>query len=231
VTDELRSRKRIEALEKQLFELLERRLRPVGKAAGPLLYKLQRLRNRQGRRGVFGFTKFVTKKLGLALSTAYHWINQHKERLGIRVPNAKPFPKLGKGQGKKASAPRYNQQDLEKFEKTPYVRELSLFTYGNTKDIISMCEDKDLQQFLGAVDKYDCAYKAVRFAYTEAKARARTSSSGTPKENRSPDVESGLHPVAVTAVPIRRLRPSTRSIPRPTRHGVARKPQQYGAKL
>jgi hypothetical protein len=192
---------RIQELKTQLVELSKVQLEPVGEAFGPLLFELQRLLDRQGRRGADGFTKFVVQKLGLALSTAYDWIGKHKVRIGILAPKPKPFPKLGKGgRGKKGPAPAYNQEDLEKFESTAYVRQLSLFTFEEAAEIIAMCEDEDLQQFLGAVDKYDCAFKAVQFVYTQAKAKARTPSSGTPKEDRPPDVEGGLLPSTVAAI-------------------------------
>jgi len=189
--------KRIEELKSELLDLSKGQLQPLGEALGPLLYELQDLLNRQGRRGADGFTKFVTHKLGLALSTAYDWIEKHKVRIGKLAPKPKPFPKPGKGgRGKKGPAPAYNQEDLEKFEGTKYVRDLSLFSYENTAEIIEMCEDKDLQNFLGAIDRYDCAYKAVRLAYTEAKTKAGTSSGGTQCEDRSIAVAGGLFPSA-----------------------------------
>src|ERR1035438_9438032 len=107
--------KRIEELKSELLDLSKVQLQPVGEAFGPLLYELQELLNRQGRRGADGFTKFVTHKLGLALSTAYDWIEKHKVRIGILAPEPKAFPKLGKGgPGKKGPAPTYDQQDLKK---------------------------------------------------------------------------------------------------------------------
>jgi hypothetical protein len=183
--------KQIEDLKSQLLELKKTHLQPVGEIFGPSLCTLQELLNKQGRRGDDGFTKFVTKQLGLALSTAYDWIKKYKTR--ELAPKPKAFPKLGKGgRGKKGPEPVYNPEDLEKFEGTAYVRDLSLFSYENTAEIIEMCEDKDLQNFLGAIDRYDCAYKAVRLAYTEAKTKAGTSSGGTQCEDRSIAVAGGL---------------------------------------
>jgi hypothetical protein len=181
--------KQIQELEGKLVDLLKDGLRPLGEQAGPLLYELQGLRNQQGRRGEEGFTKFVTQKLGLALSTAYDWIEKHKVRTGISVPKIKPFPKIGKGkQGNNIPVPECNEEDLERFNGTPYIRDLSLFSYDNAAEIVEMCEDEDLRNFLGAVDRYDCAYRAVKFAYTEAKAKNGAHSDGTSKEDRSADV-------------------------------------------
>src|ERR1039458_4399997 len=57
---------RVQKLKTELVELKKGRLQPLGENFGPLLFELQRLLDRQGRRGVDGFTRFVTQKLGLA---------------------------------------------------------------------------------------------------------------------------------------------------------------------
>jgi hypothetical protein len=190
--------KQIKSLQEKLVAIVPSSVGLAEEEAAPLLCELQELMNKQGRKGALGFTKFIRDKLWIAVSTAYTWINRHKSKMGLKpAGTGRPFSKRGKsGKRAKLPEPQYKDADLKKFSDTPYPRLTWIFSSQHKEQIEQMCDDEDLRAFLKATDRYDCAHKAVQFAYDTAKNQARTDGAGVGKEKRPPDVRDGLLPCA-----------------------------------
>ena len=188
---------RIKVLREKLVAIVPNNVGLAEEKAAPLLCELQELMNKQGRKGAMGFTRFIRDELGISLSTVYYWVNRYKNKGLIPAGKSSSFSNVGKsGKRTKLPEPHCEPADLARFGGTPYPRLTWIFTSQQKEQIEQMCDDQDLKAFLKATDRFDCAHKAVQFAYDTAKNQARTTGAGIGKEKRPLDVSDGLLPCA-----------------------------------